>query len=58
MSDTMVTLEATLATELFDLSLDEAGKKLSLKAIKSSFAPFKKRPGTHSRHDQTRFCRR
>lgn len=42
MSDTSVTQETILATELFDLSLDEL-EKLSLNAIKSAFAPYDKR---------------
>jgi adenosine deaminase len=42
MSDTTMTGETTLATELFDLSLAEL-EKLSLNAIKSAFAPFDKR---------------
>ena len=42
MSDTSMTLETTLATELFDLNLTEL-EKLSLNAIKSAFAPFEKR---------------
>jgi adenosine deaminase len=42
MSDTTMTQETTLATELFDLSLAEL-EKLSLNAIKSAFAPFDKR---------------
>ena len=42
MSDTSMTQETTLATELFDLSLAEL-EKLSLNAIKSAFAPFDKR---------------
>jgi adenosine deaminase len=42
MSDTSMTQETTLATELFDLSLDDL-EKLSLNAIKSAFAPFEKR---------------
>jgi adenosine deaminase len=42
MSDTSMTKETTLATELFDLSLAEL-EKLSLNAIKSAFAPFDKR---------------
>ncbi len=42
MSDTSMTLETTLATELFDLNLAEL-EKLSLNAIKSAFAPFEKR---------------
>ena len=42
MSDTSMTQETTLATELFDLSLGEI-EKLSLNAIKSAFAPFDKR---------------
>ena len=42
MSDTSMTRETTLATELFDLSLAEL-EKLSLNAIKSAFAPFDKR---------------
>ncbi|MGL4400481.1 MAG: adenosine deaminase [Luteolibacter sp.] len=42
MSNTSMTLETTLATELFDLSLDDL-EKLSLNAVKSAFAPFEKR---------------
>ena len=42
MSDTTMTRETTLATELFDLSLAEL-EILSLNAIKSAFAPFDKR---------------
>ena len=42
MSDTSMTRETTLATELFDLSLGEI-EKLSLNAIKSAFAPFDQR---------------
>lgn len=42
MSDTTMTRETTLATELFDLSLGEL-EKLSLNGIKSAFAPFDKR---------------
>jgi adenosine deaminase len=42
MSDTSMTQETTLATDLFDLSLGEI-EKLSLNAIKSAFAPFDKR---------------
>ncbi len=42
MSDTSMTQETTLATELFDLSLQDL-EKLSLNAIKSAFAPFDKR---------------
>ena len=42
MSDTTMTQETTLATELFDLSLSEL-EKLSLNAMKSAFAPFDKR---------------
>jgi adenosine deaminase len=42
MSDTSMTRETTLATELFDLSLAEL-EKLSLNAIKSSFLPYDKR---------------
>ena len=42
MSNTSMTRETTLATELFDLSLAEL-EKLSLNAIKSAFAPFDKR---------------
>ncbi len=42
MSDTSMTQETTLATELFDLSLGEL-EKLSLNAIKSAFAPYDKR---------------
>lgn len=42
MSDTTMTQETTLATELFDLTLMEL-EKLSLNAMKSAFAPFDKR---------------
>ena len=42
MSDTTMTKETILATELFDLSLAEL-EKLSLNAMKSAFAPFDKR---------------
>lgn len=42
MSDTSMTKETTLATELFDLSLAEL-EKLSLNAMKSAFAPFDQR---------------
>jgi len=42
MSDTSMTRETTLATELFDLSLAEL-EKLSLNAMKSAFAPFDQR---------------
>lgn len=42
MSDTSMTRETTLATELFGLDLDEL-EKLSLNAIKSAFAPYDKR---------------
>ncbi len=42
MSDTSMTQETTLATELFDLNLNEL-EKLSLNAIKSAFAPYDKR---------------
>jgi adenosine deaminase len=42
MSDTTLTKETTLATELFDLSLAEL-EKLSLNAIKSAFAPYDQR---------------
>jgi adenosine deaminase len=42
MSDTTMTRETTLATELFDLSLAEL-EKLSLNAMKSAFAPFDER---------------
>ena len=42
MSDTTMTRETTLATELFNLNLDEL-EKLSLNAIKSAFAPFEMR---------------
>jgi len=42
MSDTTMTKETTLATEMFDLSLAEL-EKLSLNAMKSAFAPFDKR---------------
>ena len=39
MSDTSMTRETTLATELFDLSLADL-EKLSLNAMKSAFAPY------------------
>jgi len=42
MSDTSMTKETTLATELFDLTLAEL-EKLSLNAMKSAFAPFDQR---------------
>ncbi len=42
MSDTSMTQETTLATELFDLNLNEL-EKLSLNAMKSAFAPYDKR---------------
>ncbi len=42
MSNTTMTRETTLATELFDLSLKDL-EKLSLNAIKSAFAPYEKR---------------
>jgi adenosine deaminase len=42
MSDTSMTRETTLATELFDLSLAEL-EKLSLNAMKSAFIPFDQR---------------
>lgn len=42
MSNTTMTQETVLATELFDLSLAEL-EKLSLNGIKSAFAPFDKR---------------
>jgi adenosine deaminase len=42
MSDTSMTKETTLATELFGLSLAEL-EKLSLNAMKSAFAPFDQR---------------
>lgn len=42
MSDTTMTKETILATELFDLSLADL-EKLNLNAIKSAFAPFKQR---------------
>jgi adenosine deaminase len=42
MSDTSMTRETTLATELFNLSLAEL-EKLSLNGIKSAFAPYDKR---------------
>lgn len=42
MSDTTMTQETTLATELFNLSLGDL-EKLSLNAIKSAFAPYDKR---------------
>lgn len=42
MSDTSMTQETTLATELFDLKMKDL-EKLSLNAMKSAFAPFDKR---------------
>jgi adenosine deaminase len=42
MSDTSMTRETTLATELFDLSLAEL-EKLSLNTIKSAFTPYDQR---------------
>ena len=42
MSDTSMTQETTLATELFDLSLADL-EKLSLNGMKSAFAPYAKR---------------
>jgi adenosine deaminase len=42
MSDTTMTKETILATELFDLSLDDL-ERLSMNAIKSAFAPFDRR---------------
>jgi hypothetical protein len=42
MSDTTMTKETILATELFDLSLADL-EKLNLNAIKSAFAPYGKR---------------
>ncbi|MCB1132841.1 MAG: adenosine deaminase, partial [Verrucomicrobiae bacterium] len=42
MSDTTMTKETTLATEHFDLSLNEL-EKLSLNAMKSAFAHFDQR---------------
>ncbi|MGJ8643652.1 MAG: adenosine deaminase [Luteolibacter sp.] len=42
MSDTTMTKETLLATELFDLSLADI-EKLNMNAMKSAFAPFKKR---------------
>lgn len=42
MSDTSMTQETTLATELFDLTLQDL-EKLSLNAMKSAFAPYDKR---------------
>jgi adenosine deaminase len=42
MSDTSMTLETTVATETFRLSLDEL-EKLALNAMKSAFAPHHKR---------------
>ncbi len=42
MSDTTMTKETILATELFDLSLADI-EKLNLNAIKSAFSPFDKR---------------
>jgi len=42
MSDTSMTQETTLATELFDLDLDDL-EKLSINAMKSAFMPFGER---------------
>jgi adenosine deaminase len=42
MSDTTMTKETILATELFDLSLADL-EKLSMNAAKSAFAPYGKR---------------
>jgi adenosine deaminase len=42
MSDTTMTKETLLATELFDLSLADL-EKLNLNAMKSAFAPYNKR---------------
>lgn len=42
MSDTSMTKETKLATELFNLDIDEL-EKLSLNAMKSAFAPYDKR---------------
>lgn len=42
MSDTSMTQETTLATELFDLKMNDL-EKLSLNSMKSAFAPFDKR---------------
>lgn len=42
MSDTSMSKETVLATELFDLNLEEI-EKLNLNAMKSAFAPFDKR---------------
>lgn len=42
MSDTTMTKETTVATEIFDLSLDEI-EKLNINAMKSAFAPYDKR---------------
>lgn len=42
MSDTTMTKETVLATELFNLTLEDL-EKLSLNAIKSAFAPYDKR---------------
>ena len=42
MSDTTMTKETSLATGLFDLSLDDL-ERLSMNAIKSAFAPFEAR---------------
>jgi adenosine deaminase len=42
MSDTTMTKETILATELFDLSLADL-EKLNLNAIKSAFSPYDKR---------------
>jgi adenosine deaminase len=42
MSDTSMTKETSIATDVFDLSLDEL-EKLTLNAMKSAFAPYDKR---------------
>ena len=42
MSDTSMTKETVLATELFDLSLADI-EKLNMNAMKSAFSPFQKR---------------
>lgn len=42
MSDTTMTKETSIATETFDLSLDDL-EKLNLNAMKSAFAPYDKR---------------
>ncbi|HVJ47471.1 MAG TPA: adenosine deaminase [Luteolibacter sp.] len=42
MSDTTMTKETSIATEVFDLSLDDL-EKLNLNAMKSAFAPYDKR---------------